>query len=138
MTDITEDFLSWRIERRLKWTEKYEKVIVFRPRFGKSRFGIKVANMVGLTDYRIRLDKIGSLVWKHCDGNTSVQQIVEALRAHFGDEVEPVDKRLRVFLTQMQRSKMIEILKEALDQSSGNEGDPVESATLDPPDQPVD
>jgi hypothetical protein len=108
---LTEDFLSWRIERRLKWTEQSEKVIVFRPRFGESRFGKKFADLVGLNDYRIRLDEVGSVVWRHCDGETPVRSIVEALREHFGEKVEPADQRLKTFISQMQSSKMIEVLK---------------------------
>jgi len=112
LIEPNDDFLSWRIERLLKWTEKSGKVIVFRPRFGQSRFGLKIAGLIGLSDYRIRLDEIGSLVWKHGDGKTPVRRILENLRKEFGDKVEPADKRLRTFLVQMQQSRMIEILKE--------------------------
>jgi hypothetical protein len=107
---LIEDFLNWRIERRLKWTEKEGRVVVFRPRFGESKLGKKFADLVGLTDYRIRLDEVGSLVWKHCDGETSVEKILGEMRAHFGDKIEPADQRLKTFLAQMQQSKMIEIL----------------------------
>jgi len=48
-----------------------------------------------------RLDSFGSHVWKHCDGVQNVYAIGEKLREEFGEEVEPVHDRLKLFFQQL-------------------------------------
>ena len=50
-----------------------------------------------------RLDDVGSFVWMQCDGETPVELIAERMRDRFGDAVEPVHDRLKVFLQQLSR-----------------------------------
>ena len=57
--------------------------------------------------YRVKLDVIGTLVWKACDGKTTVREIAERLRSHFGERVEPVYDRLSFFLSQLERGGFI-------------------------------
>jgi hypothetical protein len=45
-----------------------------------------------------RLDSFGSHVWTACDGQRSVLEIAESLRGEFGEEIEPVHDRLKLFL----------------------------------------
>jgi hypothetical protein len=44
---------------------------------------------------------MGSIVWKHCDGKNTVQDILDVLKEEYGDE-EGLDQRLFLFLQQMQ------------------------------------
>ena len=37
--------------------------------------------------YKIDLDKIGSFVWKLCDGKNNVSDIIEKARIEFGNDV---------------------------------------------------
>jgi len=50
---------------------------------------------------KIKLDTFGSHVWKLCDGNTTVASIAESLIRAYGEEVQPVDDRLRTFFHQL-------------------------------------
>jgi hypothetical protein len=84
-------------------------MIVFRPRFGEGKLGRWLESLLGLSPYRIRLDDIGTLVWKSCDGRISAQEIADKMRDQFGDRVEPAEDRLQDFITQMSRSRMIEV-----------------------------
>ncbi|MCX6665035.1 MAG: PqqD family peptide modification chaperone [Euryarchaeota archaeon] len=45
-------------------------------------------------------DKIGSLVWRHCDGKNTVQQILDIVKQEFPDGKD-IDQRLFLFLLQM-------------------------------------
>jgi hypothetical protein len=74
---------------------------------------------LGLSPYLIRLDDIGTTVWKHCDGEASVQEIAELLRERFGDRVEPAEDRLQDFITQMQRARMIRVRNKTLESGHG-------------------
>lgn len=103
-------FPSCRLVRRLEWTEAEDgRILVFRPRFGESALGRKFASWLGLSDYRIRLDEIGTLVWKQCDGRRPASQIADALRKQFGERIEPAEDRLQTFVFQMSRARMIAI-----------------------------
>lgn len=52
---------------------------------------------------RTRLDDIGSFIWLQCDGETPVQVIADRMFERFGENVEPVHDRLKVFLQQLTR-----------------------------------
>jgi hypothetical protein len=43
---------------------------------------------------RVRLDEVGSFVWKLLDGRQTVAQVAVALRTEFGERVEPAEERL--------------------------------------------
>jgi len=104
-----EQFLSSRFLRRLDWNEADDgRVIVLRPRFGEGRMGRRLAVLFGLGDYRIRLDEIGTLVWRRCDGSHRGSEIAEELRREFGSRIEPAEERLNRFVDQMLRARMIE------------------------------
>jgi len=103
-------FLRCRFRRRLKWKEAEDgRVVVLRPRFGEGRLGRWLESIFTITPYRIRLDEIGTLVWKNCDGKSSAREIAVKLREEFGDKVEPAEDRLRHFVTQMSLARMIEV-----------------------------
>lgn len=50
---------------------------------------------------RTKLDEVGSFVWKQCDGKTAVHDIGERMLEEFGEEIEPVYERLKVFFKQL-------------------------------------
>ena len=108
--DSGREFLHTCFSRRYKWREAEDgKVIVMRPRFGESGMSRKISGLFNLSDYRIKLDDIGTLVWKRCDGKTTAAEIADELRIQFGDRVEPAEDRLSRFVSQMLRARMIEV-----------------------------
>lgn len=56
---------------------------------------------------RLNLDEFGSFVWGKCDGRATVGSIAKALRAKFGDTVEPAEERLATFIGQLTRGRLI-------------------------------
>jgi len=85
------------------------KVIIVRPKWklplAKKLFG----RFTKSQNFRIKLDDLGSAVWKNCDGKYSVKEIGEILGKEFGQEIEPIYDRLIKFILQLQRNKFIEI-----------------------------
>lgn len=57
--------------------------------------------------YRVNLDKVGSWIWLHCDGQHSVKEIAEGLNEEFGTEVEPVNDRVTVFFRRLARGHFV-------------------------------
>ena len=96
--------------RTLDWHEAEDgRCIVLRPKFGRSPLGRWLASRVWDPHYRIRLDEVGTFVWKACDGRTSLSSIADQLREEFGPRVEPADQRLVAFVRTMLHSRMLEL-----------------------------
>jgi len=97
--------------RNLKWQENETGLVtVFRPCLGKNRIGKRIAEIFAFDDYRIRLDQIGSIVWKYCDSSTRVEEIRAHLETSFPEEDKnTLQDRLFAFLHKMNRSGMITI-----------------------------
>ncbi|MBL1215313.1 MAG: PqqD family protein [Ignavibacteriae bacterium] len=81
---------------------KKEKLTFVEKTFFKSRAS---------KPHKIDLDEIGSFVWHLCDGKNSVNSIVEKGREHFGEKIEPAEDRLELFLTEMNKNRLIQIFK---------------------------
>ena len=54
------------------------------------------------------MDKIGSIVWKNCDGSNTVKNILRKIKKEFPEE-ENIDHRLFLFLQQMQSLNYINL-----------------------------
>lgn len=103
-------FWNARPRRRLDWRDLDDgRCVVLRPRFGEGRVGRWLASKLGDPCYRIRLDDVGSFIWRACDGETPLTTIAGRLRAGFGERVEPAEERLARFVQSMLRSRMIEV-----------------------------
>ncbi len=96
-----------RPRRLLEWREEDGRCILLRPRLGTSRLGRWLAGFVGDPYYRIRLDEVGTLVWKACDGRTSLAEVARSMRSAFGARVEPADERLVRFVRRMLKGRML-------------------------------
>ncbi|ASJ06331.1 PqqD family protein [Thermococcus pacificus] len=60
-------------------------------------------------DYRrIELDEVGAYIWELCDGRRTIGEIGKALKARFGEEVEPLYERLVTFLLELRKRYLVE------------------------------
>lgn len=62
--------------------------------------------------FRIKLDPLGSAVWQKIDGLKSVSQIALELDDEWGEQIQPLEPRLKKFLTQLHQAQLIEYLYE--------------------------
>jgi len=85
------------------------RCVVLRPQLGTGRIGRWLASKLGDPCYRIRLDDVGSFIWKACDGETRLTEMADRLRVRFGERVEPAEERLARFVQSMLRSRMIAV-----------------------------
>ena len=96
-------------QRRLAWEEDAQgRAVLLRPKLGDHRLGHWIASRLQDPYYRIRLDEMGTLVWKACDGRTRLADVVARMRQNFGEQVEPAEERLHKFILHMYRSKLIQ------------------------------
>ena len=72
------------------------KVPKFKGNFGKSFLKITKKE----NTFSANLDKIGTVVWKNCDGKKTVKKILDILKKEFPKE-DNINQRLYLFLNQM-------------------------------------
>lgn len=60
------------------------------------------------TERELELDAVGSAVWVGCDGETTVDELVDDLASEFpGERIEPVDQTLTYFLAELSELDLI-------------------------------
>jgi hypothetical protein len=97
-----EEFLTYiPIRLDYKWTTNEQGLVQIKiPKFTSS-FGKSFLKIIKKDDkFTANMDKIGSTVWKNCDGKMSVKDILEILKNEFPSE-DGIDQRLFLFLQQM-------------------------------------
>jgi len=84
-----------------KWTTDSDGLVhITVPKFTSS-LGISFCKLIKKENkFSADMDKIGSLVWQHCDGKHSVKEIFEILEQEFPKQ-KTLDHRLFLFLQQM-------------------------------------
>lgn len=64
-------------------------------------FGRLLARGLAPSHNHVKLDDTGSLIWELCDGERDVHAIAQALAERFGEDFDPTNQRLAVFLQTM-------------------------------------
>ena len=59
--------------------------------------------------YVVDLDSLGSFVWDSIDGEKSVYEISELVKAEFGEDAEPVYDRLIKYMAILKNNNFIEL-----------------------------
>jgi hypothetical protein len=98
----TEQFLEFIPKRgEFEWSTNEEGLVEIKvPKF-KGNLGKSFCNIIKKDNYfTAKMDKIGSFVWKNCDGKSKVKDILKSLKIEYTTE-ENIDQRLFLFLQQM-------------------------------------
>jgi hypothetical protein len=104
------NLLELKPKRNVEWEERDgRRVVLHAPRFRGAFLGKWLVPLLPRPTFRISLDAFGSFVWLRCDGNTSVADIGNALRAEFGPDVEPLYERIAAFLRKLEREDLLSI-----------------------------
>ncbi len=104
---ISEAFLAAAPKRNREWQESGDLAVILIPKFGNHFFGKWLITKMKSPNFRLKLDEVGSFVWKHCDGSTTVKDIGQGLAAEFGEKVDPVYDRLNLFFASLNKNKSI-------------------------------
>ena len=97
-----EEMLQFRPKRvDFEWTTNTDGLVQIKvPKF-TSKLGKSFCNIIKKDNsFSANMDKIGSVVWKNCNGKNSVKEILDILKKEFPKE-ENIDNRLYIFLQQM-------------------------------------
>lgn len=97
-----DEFLMFIPKRaELEWSTNKEGLVEIKtPKFN-SRFGKSFCKVIKKDNtFTANMDKLGSLVWKNCDGRKSGGEILKLLEKEFPKE-ENLTQRLILFIQQM-------------------------------------
>ena len=94
--------------RTAAWSERGERVVVERPKpTGWTPAALFERLACALSVQRMRLDELGSFVWRRLDGRTTVGELAEALRERFGEAAEPAEERLGQLVRLLRRERLL-------------------------------
>jgi len=87
-------------------TENGKIVIIYPKKFGKIEKWVK-DRIGGPELIRRPLDKYTTFIWKKCDGNNNIAEIISRFDIEFGEEVAPADIRVQKFIKQLLELNLI-------------------------------
>jgi hypothetical protein len=96
--------------RRAAWSEKDDgRVVVERPRPRRTGGlgGLLARFSHRMSMPKIRLDAVGSFVWRQLDGATTVAEVHRRVRAELGEAAEPVEERVDRFVGQLHELELV-------------------------------
>jgi hypothetical protein len=88
-------------------------VVVLVPKFQNPLMVRWVVPRMKFPDIRVKLDTLGSFVWKMCDGSTTVAEMSNKLTAEFGDTATSAQERIRKFLLMLEKSDLVNLYDSA-------------------------
>ena len=101
----------FRVQPLSKWVERDGVIVLECPKprnRGLKDIGAWFSWWTG--PQRIRLDAIGSAMWRRFDGRSSLMEIAASLREELGDDAENIEGRIDLFVSTLYRRGMIQIL----------------------------
>lgn len=109
MARTTYNLLELTPARKRDWIEEDGRVVVLMPKFRHRWVASWLQPMLRKPDVRVKLDDLGSAVWKLCDGTTTVERIAEVIHGQFGTAAEPVHERIGAFLRKLEDGDLVAI-----------------------------
>lgn len=113
--------------RLADWEEHGDRVVLIRPHPHVPWYLLPLEWLRYLLAVRrIRLDAMGSAVWRACDGHHSVAEIAPGIRDAFGAGAEPVEQRVGLLVRRLRREGLLAYRDH--DDTHGRSGRPVPAA----------
>ena len=112
MSGVADDEIMACVPHRLgRWQADGDvRVVVERPKPGTRGLRGAFDHLRWLMSHpKIRLDELGSFVWKRLDGSETLAEIAAATTEAFPDRAEGMDQRLALFATALHHQGLIEL-----------------------------
>ncbi|MCU0453692.1 MAG: PqqD family protein [Bacteroidetes bacterium] len=109
MARTTYNLLDLTPVRAREWVEEDGRVVVLMPKFRHRWMAPWLQPLLRKPNVRVKLDDLGSAVWRLCDGTTPVARMAEVIQAQFGGNAEPVLERIGAFLRKLEDGDLLTI-----------------------------
>jgi len=96
-------------------TAENGNVVVLIPKFQHELLVKWLLPRLKYPHVRVKLDKLGSFVWKQCDGRTTVAEMADRMRAEFQESAESAEDRIRTFLLMLEKSELVNLNAHAIE-----------------------
>jgi hypothetical protein len=83
------------------------RLVLLRPKFMGGPLARLLQPHLPKKHFRVKLDDIGTLVWRSIDGARTVGEIAEIVGAEFGERVEPRHERVSRFVHSLHQGAMV-------------------------------
>lgn len=94
--------------RLADWREHGNRVVIVRPPPSAPWYRLPVEWLRwALAVRRIRLDAVGSVAWRACDGARTAGDIVPLIRSTFGADAEPIEQRMGQLIRRLRREGLL-------------------------------
>ena len=103
------NLLDLKPTRIASWQEREGRIVVDRPPPPRPWKAPLEWLAVLMSVKRIRLDEIGSELWRRMDGGTTVKRLCADLEKEFGERVEPVEERVGKMVHVLHREHLISL-----------------------------
>ncbi len=120
------NLLDLKPRQNVQWEANADLIVLLVPRFSGGYLGRWFMRHLKRPNFRLKLDDIGSFIWQHCDGGTTIQQIGEKLKERFGESVEPLYARIERFIRKLHQENLLIIDVDACRTVSTQGADAVE------------
>lgn len=84
-------------------------VVLLAPRYKDGFLDRILKKIFGAQTVTVKLDALGSFVWKKCDGETPFQEILASIEESFSNEEEKLLERTELFLKELHRQGWIDL-----------------------------
>lgn len=102
------NILNLRPKRAVQWEENEDgTVILLTPKFENKLLVKYLLPRMKSKNIKIKLDDVGSWVWRHIDGERTILQIGELMEHELAERAQPVYERLGLFMNMLLRRKFI-------------------------------
>lgn len=82
-------------------------VTLFVPKFKNELAKKYIVPKLKSSNFNIKLDELGSEVWKKMDGKNKVHEIIRQLSEKYGDDFKKPEERITKYLFQLYEQKLI-------------------------------
>jgi hypothetical protein len=102
--------------RALRWTTgEDDHVTVLVPKFTNRWLVRWFVPLLAKPNVLLRLDDLGSFVWRQCDGSATVREIADLVRDRFGGDPETTLDRLVQFMRRLTRADTLTFIPPGAD-----------------------
>ena len=96
--------------RAIEWEDGPEdRAVLLVPRFRKGPLARWLQPRLKRPHIKVKLDELGTFVWRRLDGATPFCRIAEAMREQFGEQAEPAEARLKAFFTLLYKDNFVKL-----------------------------
>jgi hypothetical protein len=94
--------------RNLEWEEgENDAVVLLIPKFRHPWMRKWVVPRLKRPDFHVKTDRLGSFVWRKCDGKSTVLEISDAMGREFGADFDPAHDRICGFIRQLAKNDCV-------------------------------